>query len=84
MDFSAALSLLQGLVQAEGGSSGNAKHISELSSISATILSAEDLSANGELFWQASADANISINALSRCWLHPLLGTHEVTCCTFT
>ena len=66
MDISAAIGVLQGLVQAEGGSSGNASR-SEVSNISATLLSAEEMSANGESFWQASADANVSINALSRC-----------------
>ena len=67
MDFSAAVGVLQGLVQAEGGSSGDANQISKISSNSASILSAGYLPANGDSFWQASADANISINALSRC-----------------
>ena len=66
MDFSAPLRVLQGLMQKEGGSSSTAKKTVELLSTAATILSAEVLSANGVSFWQASAEANISINALSR------------------
>ena len=65
-DFSAALGLLQGLLQAEEDSSNNRSHTKVIIDADVAILSAESLSANATLFWQASADANISVYALSR------------------
>ena len=75
MDFSAALSVLHGLMQTEGSSSGTANQMIELPTTAATILSAKELSANATSFWQATAEANISINALSRCG-------HLPSCCS--
>ena len=65
-DFSAALGLLQGLLQAEEDRSDSRNQTQVITDADVAILSAESLSANAALFWQASADANISVNALSR------------------
>ncbi len=65
-NFSAALGLLQGLLQAEEGGSDSTNQTKIITDNKYSILTAESLSENAALFWQASADANISVNALSR------------------
>ena len=65
-DFSAALGLLQGLLQAEEDNSDSRRHTKVITDADVAILSTETPSAKAALFWQASADANISVYALSR------------------
>ena len=66
MNLTTAAGVLQRLLHSEEDSSVNERQLNAISRDDIAIISAENLSANGEVFWQAIADANISINTLSR------------------
>lgn len=66
MNLTAALSVLQSLLLSEGGGTESGNQLDVISDVDVAILGAEELSAHAALFWQASTDANISINSLSR------------------
>ena len=66
MNLTTAAGVLQRLSQLEEASSVSDTRLHAISENDIAIISAENLSANGEKIWQAIADANISINTLSR------------------